>query len=62
MQIGLFGDLGAQRIDDGEPAAAALAFRMPRTRCTLETVALLPQTRLSLACSAKSGGQPGTAP
>ena len=38
------------------------AFRMPRTRCTFDTVALLPQTRLSLAPSAKSGGQPGTAP
>ena len=35
---------------------------MQRTRCRLATVALLPQTTLSLARSANSGGHPGTAP
>src|SRR5207248_11169800 len=38
------------------------ARRTQRTRCRLVTVALLPQTTLSMACSANSGGHPATVP
>ena len=63
MQVGLFGDLGAQRIDHDQLAALALRHGgQTRTRCRLATVALLPHTTFSAAFSAISGGPPGTAP
>ena len=62
MEVGLFGDLGAQGIDDNQFAALPHRRRILRTRCRLATVALLPQTTLSLAFSAASGRAAGTTP
>ena len=64
MQIGLLGDLGAQRINapraDRLCACAGLIWR---TKCTLVTVALLPHTTFKAALAAElRRPMPGTGP